>query len=214
MTFPRRKAGLEGSDTSASPVGLHLPGEPVDIPAGSETNPQAVETTMDSMGLTDHVAAESLADLARAPEGLPPHTRGGPPRVMVVDDDQGFREMVRDWLGDEGMPVVAEAADGARAVDLARESSPDVILIDLRMPQLNGIEAVRQIKGFLPATQVIMLSGFGDIALQQAAEAVGVDSYLEKGCSPELLWRTIRFAGTYKLGLQQELEEQLPSPSR
>ena len=47
-----------------------------------------------------------------------------------------------------------------------------------------------------------------------AAEAVGVDSYLEKGCSPELLWRTIRFAGTYKLGLQQELEEQLPSPSR
>jgi two-component system chemotaxis response regulator CheY len=129
---------------------------------------------------------------------------------MVVDDDQGFREMVRDWLGDEGMPVVAEATDGARAVDLARKSSPDVILMDLSMPQLNGIEATRQIKAFLPTTQVIMLSGYGDVGLQRAAGDGGVDSYLEKGCSPELLWRTIRFAGTYKIGLNQRAEDETP----
>ena len=140
---------------------------------------------------------------------------GAPIRIVLVEDNQVFREALELLLGlRSDIDVVASVGDGLDAVPACREHSPDVILIDLRMPQLNGIEAVRQIKGFLPATQVIMLSGFGDIALQQAAEAVGVDSYLEKGCSPELLWRTIRFAGTYKLGLQQELEEQLPSPSR
>src|SRR5437899_6587585 len=83
-----------------------------------------------------NVAAESLADLATIP-GVAGLERGGrKPRMMVVDDDAGFRTMLRDWLEEEQVRVVAEAADGAKAVELATDTSPDLILMDLRMPKL------------------------------------------------------------------------------
>ena len=122
----------------------------------------------------------------------------------MVDDDGQFRSMLREWLLEEGVHDVVEAPDGPEAVELARADPPDVILMDLRMPKLNGIEAARQIKAKLPAVQVIMLSAYGDAALRQAAEEAGVYSYVVKGGPPNILWHTIRFAWTYKLRLDEQ----------
>ena len=116
-------------------------------------------------------------------------------RVMVVDDDDGFRGMIRDWLMEEGISEVAEARDGAEAVARASHARPDVILMDVRMPRMNGIEAAERIRELLPSVQVVMLSGYEDAALKRAGEAAGVHTYLVKGCPPAVLWRTIRLAG-------------------
>jgi DNA-binding NarL/FixJ family response regulator len=151
---------------------------------------------------TEQVAAESLADLASMPEVLHIERNRAQPRLMVVDDDDGFRTMLRLWLADEDVRVVAEAADGEKAVELAAEASPDLIIMDLRMPRMGGLEAARRIKETLPDAQVIMLSAYSDTSLRYAAEDVGVYSYLAKGCSPEVLWETIRYAWAYKQELQ------------
>jgi CheY-like chemotaxis protein len=127
------------------------------------------------------------------------------PRVMLVDDDLGYRTMLRDWLADMGVTDVAVANDGAEAVELAGRISPDLILMDLRMPKMDGIEAARRIKARLPAVQVVMLSGYGDERLQRAAEEAGVYSYLVKGCPTEDLWHTLRFSKTFKRQADQDL---------
>jgi CheY-like chemotaxis protein len=121
---------------------------------------------------------------------------------MVVDDDEGFRSMIRDWLSDEGIRVVAVVEDGLQAVALAGERHPDLVLMDLQMPRMNGFEAARQIRTADPSIQVIVLSAYGGPGLKQAAEEAGVNWYVLKDCPPEVLWRTIRFAWAYKLDLE------------
>ncbi len=134
----------------------------------------------------------------------PEPTGGRPPRMMVVDDDDQFRQMLREWLQDEGIQEVFEAPDGTEAVELAMSQLLDVILMDLRMPKMDGIEAASQIKALSPNVQVIMVSAYGDAALRQAAEKAGVYSYVVKGGPPNVLWHTIRFAWTYKARLDEE----------
>jgi len=125
------------------------------------------------------------------------------PRVLVVDDDQGFREMLRDFLADDGFEVIGEAPDGAQACNLAVELHPDVVLMDLRMPRMDGLEASRRIKSALPITQIIILSAYEDAALKRGAEEVGVYCYLIKGCPPSVLVDMLRFAGSFKVSLEQ-----------
>jgi two-component system, NarL family, response regulator NreC len=127
--------------------------------------------------------------------------------MMVVDDDDQFRGMLRDWLMDEGVKNVVEAPDGPEALELAIQAPPDVILMDLRMPKMNGIEATRQIRALLPSAQIIMLSAYGDATFREAAEEAGVYGYVVKGGEPEALWHTIRFAWTYKVGLKEEQKQ-------
>ena len=168
--------------------------------------------------MTDQIEALlAAADSVPAPPRLavrpePPQTEQSEqsaPRVMIADDDSGFRGMLRDWLSDLGVTDVVEAADGARAVDLASKTHPDLILMDLRMPNMDGIEAARRVRSTMPSVQVVMLSAYGDEALQQAADEAGVFSYLAKGCSPDLLWQTIKLAQTYRLQNEQGSRVQL-----
>ena len=79
--------------------------------------------------------------------------------------------------------------------------NPDVVLMDLRMPNVDGIQATRAIKRLVPSVQVIMLSAYGDSALKMGAEEAGVSSYLIKGCPPDLIrealllaWRSMKRA--------------------
>jgi CheY-like chemotaxis protein len=116
------------------------------------------------------------------------------PRIMVVDDDDGFRTMIRDWLADEGITGIDEATNGAEAVELAPTARPDLVLMDVRMPRMNGIEAAERIREILPTVQIVMLSGYEDTVLREAGEKAGLYAYLVKGCAPDVLWRTIRFA--------------------
>jgi CheY-like chemotaxis protein len=137
-------------------------------------------------------------------EEEPDPADGRPPRMLVADDDEQFREMLREWLQDEGVEEVFEARDGSEAVKMAMDHLLDVILMDMRMPKMDGIEAASQIKEKAPNVQVIMVSAYGDAALREAAEKAGVYSYVVKGGPPNVLWHTIRFAWTYKARLDEE----------
>ena len=109
------------------------------------------------------------------------------PRLLVVDDHDMLREALVELLVQAGFEVVGEAADGADAVALARQLEPEVVLMDLRMPVLGGLDATRLIKDAHPATQVVLLTAFESPALQQQAEEAGCFAYLVKGGPPGTL---------------------------
>ena len=114
-------------------------------------------------------------------------------RVMIVDDHAIVRKGIRALLTESGdFEIVAEAADGEEAVLRAAETQPDVILMDLLMPSLDGIEATRQITARQPKTRILVLSSFvADNKLFPAIKA-GALGYLLKDSSPEELVRAIR----------------------
>jgi DNA-binding NarL/FixJ family response regulator len=104
------------------------------------------------------------------------------PRLLVVDDHPIVRAALVDLLVQAGFEVAGEAVDGADAVALAKELMPDVVLMDLRMPVLGGLDATRLIKDACPDIQVVLLTAFESPALQQQAEEAGCFAYLAKGC--------------------------------
>jgi len=116
------------------------------------------------------------------------------PRLLVADDHDMLREALVDLLGQAGFDVVAEAADGADAVALAKQLKPEVVLMDLRMPVLGGLDATRMIREALPATQVVLLTAFESPALERQAEEAGCFAYLVKGISPGALRLTLHQA--------------------
>jgi len=114
-------------------------------------------------------------------------------RVLVADDHVIFRSALVDLLQEEpDIEVVAEAGDGETAVAAALRSRPHVVLIDVGMPRLDGIEATRQIAAALPAARVIGLSGHRDEDLAAAMHRAGAAFYLVKDCPPEALVAAIR----------------------
>ena len=104
--------------------------------------------------------------------------------VLVCDDAIFMRTMISDILTQAGFEIVGEAADGADAVALAKQLEPDVVLMDLRMPVLGGLDASRLIKDACPAIQVVLLTAFESPALQQQAQEAGCFAYLVKGAPP------------------------------
>ena len=109
------------------------------------------------------------------------------PRLLVVDDHDMLREALVELLRQAGFEIVGEAADGADAVALAKQLEPDVVLMDLRMPVLGGLDASRLIKDAYPDIQVVLLTAFESPALQQQAEEAGCFAYLVKGGPPGTL---------------------------
>ena len=103
-------------------------------------------------------------------------------RVLVVDDDFAVRTVLCDVLAEEGFDVVGAAVDGVEGVALAASLDPDVILLDVRMPRLGGLEAARQIRPQNPNVRLVMLSAYDDPTLQHEAEAAGASAFLFKGC--------------------------------
>ena len=87
------------------------------------------------------------------------------PRLLVVDDHHMLRQALVELLRQAGFDIVGEAADGADAVALAKQLEPDVVLMDLRMPVLGGLDATRLIKDACPAIQVVLLTAFEGPAL-------------------------------------------------
>jgi DNA-binding NarL/FixJ family response regulator len=101
-------------------------------------------------------------------------------RILVVDDDRLQRTTLRGVLEREGWDVVGEAGDGRTAVDMATTLMPDVVLMDLDMPVMNGVEATRQIRGAAPKIEVVVLTVFDDRTVFEALRA-GAGGYLLKG---------------------------------
>jgi NarL family two-component system response regulator LiaR len=115
--------------------------------------------------------------------------------VLIADDHALVRRGVRDFLeAQPGIEVVAEAGSGAEAVRLAAEHAPDVVLMDLRMPGLDGVEATRRLKQASPRTQVIVLTSYHEDEYIFPAIRAGALSYLLKDTDPVALADAVRKA--------------------
>ncbi len=116
-------------------------------------------------------------------------------RVLLADDQRLFREALAMLLSvQDDVQVVGEAADGAQAVELAGRASPDVVLMDLRMPVMDGPTATRHIRANHPQVQVIALTTFDDDADVFSAIQAGAIGYLLKDASSERLMEAVRAA--------------------
>jgi DNA-binding response OmpR family regulator len=106
-------------------------------------------------------------------------------KVLVVDDEENLRNLVGSYLRAEGFDV-AEATDGERAVSAVRRSPPDLVILDVRMPGMDGIDALREIRTFSDV-YVIMLTARAEEADKLIGLSVGADDYLTKPFSPREL---------------------------
>lgn len=116
-------------------------------------------------------------------------------RVLIVDDHALIRRGLSDLLGAaEGVEVIGAIDNGAQAADIVADLEPDIVLMDLSMPGLDGIEATRAVLLVRPETKVIMLTSFSENARILAALEVGAIGYLLKDTEPEDIIRALRDA--------------------
>jgi DNA-binding NarL/FixJ family response regulator len=115
-------------------------------------------------------------------------------RVLIVDDHDLFRAGLRNLLEDQGLQVSGEAATGADAVRAVRESAPDVVVMDLNMPAMGGVEATRHIASIAPLTRVVVLTISDDDADVMDAILAGACGYLLKSSSIDDLMAGIHAA--------------------
>ena len=113
-------------------------------------------------------------------------------RILVVDDHPYFRHMLRVFLEQNpNWEVCGEASDGCEAITRASELHPDIVLMDLQMPRLNGIEATRRIHKQSPSTSVLILTLHENSTLPQIARESGARGYVLKSDSLEVLTKAI-----------------------
>lgn len=112
--------------------------------------------------------------------------------VMIVDDSLFMRKMLRDILTDEGYEVTAEASDGEEAVQKYRETRPDLVTLDIVMPNKTGIEALQEIMALNPQARVVMCSAIGQETLTTAATQAGAKAFILKPFNPELVARVLK----------------------
>jgi CheY-like chemotaxis protein len=111
--------------------------------------------------------------------------------ILIVDDNKRLRGTIRALLEQEGLTVCGEAADGAEAIEKAKELKPDVVLLDLAMPKLNGAEVAPVIKQTLPKVLLVVFTLHGDEA-ERLAPALGFDVVLHKSDSLNHLVRRVQ----------------------
>lgn len=125
--------------------------------------------------------------------------------VLIADDHGAVREGLRVLLEREGLQVVGEAATGRQAIDLTRDLQPDVVLLDIRMPGGDGLQALAAIKAARPETSVIMLTTYANPAYLARAVAAGAAGYLCKEVDPERIPRAVRAAAAGEELLNRDL---------
>lgn len=129
-------------------------------------------------------------------------------KLLLVDDHKIMRHGIRNLLEKEtGMEVLEETNNGRTAIELARNLSPDVIIMDIAMHDLNGIEATRQITAELPEVKVIMLSMHSDRQMVADALQAGASGYLLKDCEFEELVRAIETVFSNRTYLSPEIAD-------
>ena len=116
-----------------------------------------------------------------------------PARLIIADDHALLRSGIRSMLyGEPGLEVVGEAADGQEAVELCRRLQPDLVLMDVRMPKMDGLAATRAIKEEFPRTSVVMVTMQEDPDYLFEAVIAGAAGYVLKGATPEQLTDAVR----------------------
>ncbi|GGI94668.1 chemotaxis protein CheY [Alicyclobacillus cellulosilyticus] len=115
-------------------------------------------------------------------------------RILIVDDAAFMRMMLKDILQKNGYEVVAEAADGLQAVQRYQEFRPDLVTLDITMPEMDGIEALRQIRAIDPNARVIMCSAMGQQAMVIDAIQAGARDFIVKPFQAERVLEAVRKA--------------------
>jgi DNA-binding NarL/FixJ family response regulator len=124
-------------------------------------------------------------------------------KVLIVDDHPVFRQGLRDVLEtDPNLNIIGEAADGEVALEIVPEINPDVILMDINLPTMNGLQVTRKIKGQFPHIKVIMITGYDDAEQVFHALRAGASAYCPKDITPEALISIINTVrdGNYVVG--------------
>ncbi|MDH5727013.1 MAG: sigma-54 dependent transcriptional regulator, partial [Nitrospira sp.] len=113
--------------------------------------------------------------------------------ILIVDDEEAIRTSLRSILEDEGYEV-AVAATGAEALKIYGTDPPDLMILDIWMPEMDGLETLRRVKEFVPATQVMMISGHGSVETAVKAIKLGAYDYIEKPLSLENVTLRVKHA--------------------
>jgi DNA-binding NarL/FixJ family response regulator len=117
-----------------------------------------------------------------------------PARVLVVDDDGEVRDALAESLVAFGLRVVGVAGDGPQGVFMTDTLAPEVVLMDVRMPGMSGLDAARLIKAHQPDVEILVLSAYQDPSFREAAAEAGVAEYIVKGTTTDQIADVIRLA--------------------
>jgi len=112
-------------------------------------------------------------------------------KILVIDDEQGIRNLLDTLLSRKGYDVVL-ADSGRKGLELFRRERPDVVVLDLKMPEMDGLTVLRQIHNVEPGKPVIILTGAGTAEAEQQVRALGVTEYVEKEFSLHLLGDSLK----------------------
>src|SRR5712692_4063493 len=112
-------------------------------------------------------------------------------KILVIDDEQGIRNLLDTLLRRKGYDVVL-AESGRQGLELFRRERPDVIVLDLKMPEMDGLTVLQQVRSLDPKTPVIILTGAGTAETEQRVRAMGVTEYVEKEFSLHLLGDSLK----------------------
>jgi DNA-binding NarL/FixJ family response regulator len=133
-----------------------------------------------------------------------------PARIVIADDHPLFRSALRTLLeGSEEVEVIAEATDGKETLRLSRRLRPDLVLMDVIMPKMDGVAATRAIKAELPRTVVLVMTASEDSEHLLGALRVGADGYVLKTADPERITEAVRKALEGEFPLDQEVAKRL-----
>jgi two-component system chemotaxis response regulator CheY len=107
------------------------------------------------------------------------------PRILVVDDNAFMRNNIKNVLTGAGFDVVAEASDGIEAISMYQSSGPDLVTLDITMPNMDGVQALKELRSLDPAAKIIMVSAMGQEALVVEAITAGAADFVVKPFQPE-----------------------------
>ena len=162
------------------------------------------------MGLRKLFGKRDQDEVTPAPEASPP-----PPslRVVIVDDDPDARDFLRMGLEVGGFEIVGEGGDGRSAIDAVRDGKPDVVLLDLHMPDIGGIELLPQLREQHRPARFVVVSAITSTHMTEAAIEAGAVGFIEKGVSPRsvnLHLQKVAQAGSVKVVRPYPLTTEYP----
>ena len=133
-------------------------------------------------------------------------------KLVIADDHDGMRENIKAFLGNwPDIDIIGEAKDGEAAVEIVKKLSPDIILLDINMPRLNGIEAARNIRTNNPQTRVVILSTYSDKTFVRAGFRAGISGYVLKSFILDDLIPALHAVMANELFVSPHIADTLPS---
>lgn len=114
------------------------------------------------------------------------------PKVLIVDDAAFMRMMLKDILTKNGFEIAGEAPNGLKAIEMYKQEKPDIITMDITMPEMDGIQALKEIRSIDPAAKIVMCSAMGQQAMVMDAIKSGARDFIVKPFQPERVLEAIK----------------------